>query len=279
MISREQNGLGICHGTFLLRRVAASSSSQLPFVPVRHGPGVRLAALSLVGILLVPLAAAPSAETSLAPDPAGRFAHWTHFTIADPLPGSAWGTAGPVLGDFDGDGRLDVALSRREPQEAWWFQRRQDGVWVRHTIGRSPGLEEALGAAALDIDGDGYLDLVFNRVWFKNPGNLKSNPDAPWLPEPFAGGGHDIIAADLNGDGRLDIVTFNGKELSYFDPARGLAQTVIAKGLDHHGGIAPHGVGDLNGDGFPDVVIAGAWFENPGPTGGTWTPDTPGRIA
>ena len=35
-------------------------------------------------------------------------AKWTHFTIADPLPGSAWGTGGIPLADFDGDGDTDI---------------------------------------------------------------------------------------------------------------------------------------------------------------------------
>jgi hypothetical protein len=35
-------------------------------------------------------------------------ARWTHFTIADPLPGSAWGTGGIPLADFDGDGDTDI---------------------------------------------------------------------------------------------------------------------------------------------------------------------------
>lgn len=233
--------------------------------------GSIISVVPLTGLFLASMVVAARVEADPNADAAGRFSRWTHFTIADPLPGSAWGTAGPVLGDFNGDGRLDMALSRREPQEAYWFQRQQDGQWARHTVGRAEGLKSALGAATLDIDGDGHLDLVFNQVWFKNPANLKSNPDAPWLAQPFAGGGHDIVASDLNGDGRLDIVTFNGKELSFFDPVRDLAQTVIVQGLDHHGGIAPHGVGDLNGDGLPDAVIAGTWFENPGRNQGPWT--------
>ena len=33
---------------------------------------------------------------------------WTHFTIADPLPGSSWATGGIPLADFEGDGDLDI---------------------------------------------------------------------------------------------------------------------------------------------------------------------------
>jgi len=35
-------------------------------------------------------------------------AKWTHFTIADPLPGPVWGTGGIPLADFDGDVDTDI---------------------------------------------------------------------------------------------------------------------------------------------------------------------------
>lgn len=203
-------------------------------------------------------------------DDKGPLAHWTHFTIANPLPGSAWGTGGIGLADFDGDGDLDAALARREVTEAYWFQRTDDATWVRHTIGKSDGLRSPLGATATDVDGDGHADYISNRIWFRNPGNLQTQPDAPWEVRPFDGGGHDIVAVDLNGDRRPDVVCYDGAVLSWFDPSRNLDRTVISEGHDHHGGIAPHGFGDLNGDGAVDLVIPGFWFQNPGDGRGPW---------
>jgi hypothetical protein len=195
---------------------------------------------------------------------------WTRFTIADPLPGSSWGTGGLPLFDLDGDGDLDVVLSRRETQTAYWFERKTDAVWVRHTMGQAEGLANTLGAAALDINQDGRPDVVLNQVWFEHPGGLAENPDKPWPVHPFLGGGHDIVAADINADGRLDIVTYHGKEIAWFDPATGMKRTEIGRGRDNHGGIAPRGVGDLDGDGDLDIVIPDYWFENPGKGEGSW---------
>jgi hypothetical protein len=196
---------------------------------------------------------------------------WTHFTIADPLPGSAWGTGGIPLADFDGDGDLDVVISRRETLMACWFERKDDKTWVRHEMGKAEGLKGTLGAAALDINNDGRLDVVLNQVWFENPGGLAENPDRPWPTHAFAGGGHDIIAADLNGDRRLDIVTYRGEVVSWFDPSAALKRTDIGQGEQNHGGIAPRGAGDLDGDGDLDIVSPRYWFENPGQGVGTWT--------
>ena len=199
-----------------------------------------------------------------------RFTKWTHFSIADSLPGHAWGTGGIGLGDFTGNARLDVAVSRRETLTAYWFERKSDGVWIRHVIGRSEQLGKTLGAAVLDIDQDGRPDIAFSGVWFRNPGTLADNPDAPWEPHSYAGGGHDIVAADINGDGKADLVTYDGHVLAWFDTSNGLAKTVIADDRDDHGGIAPRGVGDLSGNGRPDIVVPGLWFENPGNGHGRW---------
>ena len=195
---------------------------------------------------------------------------WTHFTIGDPLPGSAWGTGGIPLADFDGDGDLDIVLSRREPQTAYWFERKGDATWVRHTMGKAEGLANTLGAAALDINHDGRLDVVLSRVWFENPGGLAGKPDKAWPAHEFAGHGHDIIPADINDDGRLDIVTYHGTVVSWFNPSAGMEQTDIGEGEQNHGGVAPQGAGDLDGDGDLDIVIPLYWFENPGKGSGAW---------
>jgi hypothetical protein len=199
-------------------------------------------------------------------------ADWTHFTIAERLPGSAWGTGGTPLADFDGDGDLDFSLSRRETKTAYWFQRIDDATWVRHTIGTHDTLDKQLGATEVDCDLDGLVDAVYSRIWFKNPGNLANNPDTPWKIFSYLGEGHDVLSGHVNGDGHLDVLAYDGKTVSWYDPARSMKQTIIGGIDENHGGTAPKGIGDLDGDGDNDVVIPGYWFENPGSGHGVWKP-------
>ncbi len=203
---------------------------------------------------------------------AARPAHvkFTHFTIADPLPGKAWGTAGTPLFDLDGDGDLDTALSRRDAHGFYWYQRQSDAVWVQRLISDAAAIPQALGATGLDVDSDGWTDLVFSHAWFRNPGTLRQDPAASWTTHPFPGHGHDLLATDVNGDKRQDVVVFDGKTLCWYNPALSMASNVVAQGLDHHGGATPQGAGDIDGDGDTDLVIAGWWYANPGRGVGAW---------
>lgn len=85
------------------------------------------------------------AFTSPASDPAGRLAHWTHFTIADSLPGSAWGTAGPVLGAWTAPRAADRP---KEPSSPSSEAGQQAPVAYRLT---------ERGARSVVLDGQGKL--------------------------------------------------------------------------------------------------------------------------
>ncbi|MBI1389461.1 MAG: hypothetical protein GC154_13540 [bacterium] len=123
--------------------------------------------------------------------------------------------AAVAMGDLNGDGRNDVALTRSEgPYRLSWFEapRGGDGAWTEHPI--DPSVDFAHGVRIADMDGDGRNDVVTaemhqserDRVMvYLNPG-----AGSDWKRVILAEtGSHDIRVADLNGDGRPDIMGAN----------------------------------------------------------------------
>jgi hypothetical protein len=211
-------------------------------------------------------------------------AHWIHTSIDSMLPGNSYGTSGFTLADFDKDGDLDITISRREIEggRVFWYENKK-GQWKRHNLGISD--EEQLGAAATDVNGDGYPDLVVARYWFENPKVLGIFPDSVWIRHICAGGlpseNHDIAVWDLTHDGKEDVLCYSQKSgggtLRWFDPSVSdnwsyhdidsrVNSTVshIPQNNGVHGGFAPHGIGDLDGDAYADVVMPAGWYKNPG---------------
>jgi hypothetical protein len=203
---------------------------------------------------------------------------FVHHSIESPLSGEGYGTGGFTLNDYDGDGDLDVTLQRRSNESVYWYEFKNDTTWIRHHAAMLGGGQ--LGAVSTDIDKDGFPDLVMGRAWFQNPGTLKDSPDTPWRLNHYNGGlsaeNHDIATTDINLDGIPDVVCYSQSAniLRWFDTSdpNEWQPHDISKEIDAdfvHSGFAPKGIGDLNGDKFPDVVMPFYWYENPGQSGDT----------
>lgn len=111
-----------------------------------------------------------------------------------------------ALVDLDRDGDLDFVLGGRpfKPSQLYWFEFQAPDRWVRHLVGTN--YLSDVGLAALDVDRDGWPDLVCSGVWYRNRGKPREQAFERIVFDENAAGAHDILIADIDGDGKPDVV-------------------------------------------------------------------------
>lgn len=150
------------------------------------------------------------------------------------IAGAAEWSVGPVvLGDLDADGNLDLfvggrVIPGRYPQPASSrIYRAHDGKFVLDAE-NSKTLEHVgmvSGAVLSDLDGDGYPELILAcewgpiRIFHNEHGLLREtnfsltssglNSQLPATLNQLTGWWNGVAVADLDGDGRMDIIAAN----------------------------------------------------------------------
>lgn len=195
-----------------------------------------------------------------------------HHYITQDLPGeSDWGYGCPTLADFDNDGDLDYSYSGID--YLYWFENKDISTWERHNVGALPF--PTLGATSVDVDKDGAIDIIIGGYWFRNTIN-KLNTDFVryQYDDSIKTEIHDIVLADINGDGKNDLVETGEKEGLFWyqipdHPTKDenwertlITLDVLVKNERIHAGFFPKGIGDLDGDGENDIVLPDRWLEN-----------------
>jgi hypothetical protein len=201
-----------------------------------------------------------------------------------------------ALGDVNGDGLTDLLLQDNNGHGGslrWYETRTQGTAWTMHLIAEQApnGSPFAAGdLAAADLNNDGQLDALglahpgewkkagasTEIYWYQNPRPKGDPARGPWPSHQIGRAPafvKDLKLADFNGDGRVDLVaaTYVGNRFLVF---RQDAPTQWTKVQDFaisnlHEGMA---VGDITGNGRPDVAANGYWIENPGgDLTGEWT--------
>jgi FG-GAP-like repeat len=184
----------------------------------------------------------------------GQFPEFKYYLIGNTPPRSAQCS----LADINLDGKLDWVTGNSDT--IWWFEYQAADKWVKHILGLKPLTETA--GIVLDVNGDGYPDMISGQTWFKNTGD----PTKPFIRFlNGAKGANDIAVADIDGDGKIDVVYMNDIDgiiwYKFSDnPEKKWKSSKIYEGV--RSGIGPMGVGDLNQDGKPDIVRSNLWLEN-----------------
>jgi len=197
-----------------------------------------------------------------------------------------WGAG---VGDFNRDGTLDIVAGPYYYLGPAYTSRRE--IYVAPTINPSNQFPNQGYDFVFDFTGDGWPDVLAgeNRPLF-----LYVNPKGEnrrWARYPAVPQANSELALmrDLDGDGKPEVIFGTGTgtptgTLAYAkpdpaDPTKPwIVHTISEPGLAYGHSM---GVGDINGDGRPDILQTAGWWEQPAPSSnqGLWTyhPEAFGR--
>jgi hypothetical protein len=240
-------------GTLTAAGISKSDSAETIPPVVHAGPGL-------------------SSDKQAGPRQEGADDRW-ELVILDAAPVHMTETGGNAAADIDGDGKTELVVCGNGAL-----------LWYRPSTGErgvvAVGNHHGVGIALEDIDGDGRMEIVVGKLmptpphaperwalcWYKPTPDLRVWTEHV-LDEDAAGHPHDLLFADLDGDGRRELVAnamycdkpglFAYKVSA--DPRRPWTRFTIQSGLSAEGTAA----GDLNGDGKDELVSGPYWFSAP----------------
>ncbi len=217
-----------------------------------------------------------------------------------------WAVAG--AGDVNGDGYDDVIVSALaydngeiDEGRVWLFLGSASGLgatssWRAESNQASALFGNSIGTAG-DVNGDGYSDVIIGAntydngqtdegrafVWYGSSSDLGADgtpANADWSAESNQSsarfGNAVATAGDVNGDGYSDVIvgarqfdngqTDEGRAYVYYGGSSGLAASAAWIGeVDLAGdrfGYSVACAGDVNGDGYSDVVVGAPNYTN-----------------
>src|SRR5262245_44456054 len=170
-------------------------------------------------------------------------------------------------GDFDNDGKMDIAVSATQSGGVWIALGNGDGTFKTPQAVLTG--DQPHGVAVLDVDGDGDMDIVDALVG-DDTFALLINDGAGVFADPtyFPAGCHrpwGLATADMNDDGIVDLVAGCVQdERAAVSLGNGDGTFTAAASQDAGGTPWQVAVGDVDGDGKVDAALANAFTNDQG---------------
>jgi hypothetical protein len=233
-----------------------------------------------------------------------------NWTAESNQAGARFGSSVASAGDVNGDGYSDVivgaylfANGQTDEGAAFVYHGSEDGVnngvpgtpanaaWTAESNQGNAQFGFSVASAG-DVNGDGFSDVIVGAYLFDNPepnegrafvyhgsaSGLSTTPN--WTAESNQAGaefGFSVASAgDVNGDGYSDVIvgayqfdngeTDEGRAFVYHGSASGLSTTpnwtAESNQANAQFGNSVASAGDVNGDGYSDVIVGAPLFDN-----------------
>jgi FG-GAP-like repeat/Abnormal spindle-like microcephaly-assoc'd, ASPM-SPD-2-Hydin len=163
-----------------------------------------------------------------------------------------------VVGDFNGDGKLDLAVANWQTNNLTILLGNGDGTF---STGSTPAVGvNPVSLAVGDFNGDGRLDLAVANQGGSNS-ILLGNGDGTFTqaagsPLAVNGSPRSVVVGDFNGDGKLDVAFLNVLGTVSILLGNGDGTFSAGSTTSVGSGSGSLAVGDLNGDGKLDLAVA-----------------------